>query len=171
MQITFIHKIWIFILVEKIKDYDVESFHFFDQDSTNLYSFRKFTNDYYLEIYRKDSLTRIAEITLPLPSRDSIKYSLESLFIGKETFKVFYSYFDEKCSLEKLEMVRFNKVGLIIGEVKLIDSSIGKSHKKAGDFSIINRPAYNEFLSFGYKHSKDTTFINIDLLVTTQQLY
>ncbi len=146
----------------KVKDYDTESFLFFNQDSTNLYSFRNSENNYYVEVYNKDSLKMVAKIILPLTNRGLKKFEIQRLFIERDTFKVFYSYFDRKSKFEKLEMVAFNKAGLKLGKTKLVDSSAGRSHKKAGDFSIIDFHTNNGFLSSCYKSTIDYVFINID---------
>ena len=147
---------------EKIEDYDKTPIRLIDQDSLDLYAFRYQEPDYFLDVYEKQNLKRSTIIRIPLPSRSTLKYELEYIFIGKDTFQICYSYFDKNELSEKLEMVVFNKGGLQIGETKLIDRSEGNNQKKAGGFSVINRKKFNEFLSFGYKVIKDTASINID---------
>ena len=146
----------------KVPDYDNMSFHLFEQDSTSLYAIRYDKKDYFLDIYEKEALKNTAHIKVPLPLKDSIQYSFENLFVFKDTFSVFYSYFDEKKLCKKLEMLNFKRTGEKIGAAKLIDTSSGKNARRAGGFSIINRKAYKEFLSYGYKTVKDSTYINID---------
>ncbi|MFT3902182.1 MAG: hypothetical protein QM727_03375 [Niabella sp.] len=99
---------------------------------------------------------------MPLPSRDSIKFSIENLFVLKEIFLVFYSWFDKAAQEGRLEMLAFDKNGARIGDIKLIDVLPGKNERKAGTFVVSNRPAENKFLSYGYKKIKGTSYINID---------
>src|SRR5437868_15122134 len=82
----------------KIENYDFEerSFVLFSQDSNNIYAFRKhYYSTYYLDIFDKDSLLKLNSIRIPLPSKDTLKYELEALFIRNDSFLVFYSYFDK----------------------------------------------------------------------------
>lgn len=138
------------------------TFSFFQTDSLNLYAFRYKDQSYFLDVYDKQSLKRSRLIKIPLPSRDTTKFSLENLFIQNERFQIFYSYFDKSRSAEKLEMLSFDSAGIKIGETKLIDQSEGANQKKSGDFLVINRKKFNEFLSYGYKSTKDSFYINID---------
>ena len=91
-----------------------------------------------------------------------MKYILRNLIVRRDTFQIFYSWFDKANKCEKLEMVTFDRGGRQLGENKLIDFSEGKNERKAGGFSVINWKARNEFLSYGYKYRKDTDYINID---------
>jgi len=146
----------------KIPDYDSMSFRMFEQDSTSLYAIRYDKKDYFLDIYEKELLKNEAHIKVPLPPKDSIQYSFENLFVFKDNFSVFYSYFDEKNLCKKLEMLNFKRNGEKIGAAKLIDTSGGKNARKAGSFSILNSKAAKELLSYGYKTVKDSTYININ---------
>lgn len=146
----------------KIEDNDKESFAIFQTDSFNLYSVHRKAQNYFLGIYDKDSLKKTAIIKVPLPSRDTTEYTLEGLFIRKDTFQIFYSFFDEKNLCAKLEMTTFSRRGEKICETKLIDKSAGKNERRAGKFGILNNEKSNEFVSFGYKTLKDTTYVNID---------
>ncbi|HKR03996.1 MAG TPA: hypothetical protein VJY62_05105 [Bacteroidia bacterium] len=147
---------------DKIVAYDEGTFELHSMDSKYLYAFRNHYEAYYVDVYDRDSLKRDVLIRIPLPSKDSVKYSLETLFTGNDTFRIFYSYFDKKNLAERLEMITFNRRGEKIGDTKLIDTSEGKNEKKAGSFSVINRKKFNEFLSYGFKRVRDTSYINID---------
>ncbi len=147
---------------EKIEDYDAGTFQLFNQDSLSLYAFRHIQQDYFLNVFDKETLKRAAVIKVPFPISNNIKYNIENLFIGKDLFQIFYSYFDKSAGNEKLEMISFNSNGVQLGGIKTIDKSEGENEKQAGSFSVINRKKFNEFLSYGYQHSKDSTFINID---------
>jgi len=147
---------------DKIVAYDEGTFKLHDMDSLYLYAFRNHYEAYYVDVYDRDSLRRNALIRIPLPSKDSIKYGLESLFIRNDTFQIFYSYFDKISKAEKLEMITFNRQGEKIGETKLIDVSEGKNEKKAGSFSVHNEKKLNEFISYSFKQLQDTMYINID---------
>ncbi|MEP6583920.1 MAG: hypothetical protein ABJA90_06625 [Ginsengibacter sp.] len=147
---------------EKIEDFDKTPIRLIDQDSLNLYAFRYREPDYFLDVYEKQGLKRVSSIKIPLPPKSNLQYDLEYLFIRKDTFQICYSYFDKTELAEKLEMVTFNEAGSQIGGARLIDSSGGNNQRKAESFSVINRKKFNEFLSFGYKTIKDTSYINID---------
>lgn len=138
------------------------TFSLFQTDSLNLYAFRYKDQSYFLDVYEKQSLKRLRFIKIPLPSRDTTKFGLENLFIQNDRFQIFYSYFDKSRSAEKLEMLSFDWNGAKIGETKLIDQSEGANQRKSGDFLVINRKNFNEFLSYGYKGTKDSFYINID---------
>jgi hypothetical protein len=146
----------------KIDEEEHGTFQFFRLDSLNLYAFRHKDESYFLDVYDKQSLERSRLIKIPFPLRDTAKFSVENLFKQDDKFQVFYCYFDKVSSTEKLEMVSFDSAGNKIGETKLIDQSGGMNQKKAGDFLVINRKGLDEFLSYGYKRSKDSFYINID---------
>jgi len=147
---------------EKIEGYDKSPARLIDQDNLYLYTFRYREPDYFLDVYEKENLKQVTVIKIPLPSKYTIQYDVEYLFIRKDTFQICYSYFDKNESSEKLEMITFNKGGFQIGDTKLIDRSEGSNQKKAGGFSVINRKKFGEFLSYGYKVINDTSYINID---------
>ena len=151
-----------FFTGSKIEDYDEVSFHFFDQDSLYLYAFHQTLQSYFLDVYEKESLNRTSFIKIPLPSKDTTQYTIENLFIRKDTFQIFYSFFDYSNFCERLDMITFDINGIKIGETKIIDQSTGKNEIKAGNFSVINRKRFNEFISYGYKNLKDTSNVNID---------
>ncbi len=146
----------------RIEEYDDNTFRFFDQDSLHLYASHHVYQNYYIDVYEKESLKKILIIKIPTSFKNTISYNIEDVFIRDEIFQVLYSYFDEDNKSENLEMVTFDRSGLKIGETKLIDKSEGKNEKQAGRFSIINYKRYSEFLSYGYKYLKDTSIINID---------
>lgn len=145
---------------------ELGTFNLFRSDSTLLYVFRVGEESrgkkYSLEAYSRDSMQRQLLIQIPLPNVDSVKFHIENLFFHDDYYQVFYSWFDKKNKMEKLQMITFNKSGVQTGETKLIDVSEGKTERKAGYFSVFNRKSSNEFLSYGSKHLKDTSYINID---------
>ncbi|MEO8110587.1 MAG: hypothetical protein ABI594_11165 [Ginsengibacter sp.] len=149
-------------LGEKIEDYNAGTFQLFSQDSLSLYSFRHVKQDYFIDVYDKATLKRSSVIKVPLPSGGTIKYNIENLFISKDLFQIFYSYFDKSAGSENLEMISFDPGGVQSGGTKIIDQSEGQNERQAGSFSVINRKKFNEFLSYGYRRSKDGSSINID---------
>ena len=146
----------------KINDYNSIYFSLFQQDSTSLYAFRYNKYAYYLDVFDKNNLSLTEQIPIPLPSKDSIKFDFENLFILKDRYLVFYSYFNKTSQAIKLEMVAFNATGNRIGTIKEIDELPGKNERKAGSFRITNRPPENKFLSYGYKRNKGSYYLNID---------
>ncbi len=146
----------------KIDNYSNVYFTLFQQDSSNLYAFNYKGPAYFLDIFRKDDLSQAAHIPIPLPSKDSIKFDFENLFVLKDRFLVFYSYFNKSDQAIKLEMLAFDATGKRMGAIKQLDELPGKNEKKAGTFMVSNRPLENKFLSYGYKRNKGNYYLNLD---------
>src|SRR5436190_24084038 len=89
----------------KIENYPGESFVFSEQDHSSLFAFRGEGFNYFIDVYDKNSLTINGRIKIPLPSRDSINYTLENLIVHNDTFHIFYSYFDRILRSENVEMI------------------------------------------------------------------
>ncbi|MBO9593119.1 MAG: hypothetical protein J7599_09420 [Niabella sp.] len=151
-----------YITGAKIENYDNIYFRLFRQDEHALYAYSYVKPDFYIDIFDKEKLQAAAHIKIPFPSKDSISFSVEDLFILQDRYLAFYSYFDKSEKSEKLEMIAFDKKGSRIGEPKLIDNSEGKNERRAGAFAVFNRPAEHKFLSYGFKKIKRSNYINID---------
>lgn len=147
---------------EKVFPSDLGSFQLFSFDSTRLFAFRVSENQYYLQSFSRDSLKSLSIIKIPLPSKDSIKFHLENLFVHSDYFQIFYSYFDKENKRENLDMMNFSSSGEMLGQTKTIEFSLGKNERKAGDFSVTNRPISNEFISYSFKQVKGNVKINKD---------
>ncbi|WP_114788934.1 hypothetical protein U0035_04940 [Niabella yanshanensis] len=146
----------------KIDNYSNIYFTLFQQDSSNLYAFNYNRSAYFLDIFLKSDLSQTAHIPIPLPSKDSIKFDFENLFVLKDRFLVFYSYFNKSDQAIKLEMLAFDAAGKRMGTIKQLDELPGKNEKRAGTFIITNRPLENKFLSYGYKRNKGYYYLNLD---------
>lgn len=146
----------------KIDNYNNIYFTLFQQDSANLYAFNYDKTAYFLDIFDKNDLSKTAHISIPFPSKDSIKFDFENLFILKDRFLVFYSYFNKTDQAIILEMVAFDAAGNRMGNITELDKLPGKNEKKAGSFLVTNRPLENKFLSYGYKRNKGNYNLNID---------
>ncbi|ANH80973.1 hypothetical protein A8C56_08250 [Niabella ginsenosidivorans] len=145
-----------------IENFEKSYFELFQQDAEKIYAFHYTKPGYYLDIFDKSNLLREAHIPIPLPPRDSIKFDFENLFILKDRFLVFYSYFNKAEQTAKLEMIAFDKAGARTGAIKLIDELPGITERKAGTFVVSDLSRDEQFLSYGYKKEKDKYYLNID---------
>jgi len=145
-----------------IEKFDDTPFSLFQQDEKHIYAYNYIKPDYYIDVFDKDNLKRTEHIRIPLPSKDSIKFTIENLLPLPERFLVFYSWFDKTNQQIKLEMIPFNEKGERVGNVKLIDTLSGTNQRRAGSFTVSNRTAENRFVSYGFKRVKNVSCINID---------
>jgi hypothetical protein len=141
-------------------------FQIFSYDERVLYIFRVkdegTKNVYHLQTYSRDSLKLVSSTKIPFPDRGDVVVQIQNLFLHDDYYQVFYSWFDHVNKQEKVEMVGFSGEGEQIGATKVIDFSEGDTQRKAGFFSVFNRPSRNGFLSFGEKIVKGELMINID---------
>jgi hypothetical protein len=69
-----------------------------------------------------------------LPSKDTTNFNLEGLLLDRDTFRIFYSFFENITSSKKLEMITFDLNGLKIETRNILMSLRGKMKKKLGAF-------------------------------------
>src|SRR5262249_8796671 len=96
------------------------------------------------------------------PSHDTADYHLKNIIVKNDTFRLFYSWFDQDHLCEKLEMATFTPAGYIQNESKVIGTSDGRSEDHAGNFLLFDKKEQRKFLSTCWQEENDSFFIHVN---------
>lgn len=138
---------------------DYSSYQLLTQDSLNIYIFAASADNYFLDIYSKETLKRTNLVKIPLLSPKPRLYSIHNLIIRPHTFLLFYSNFDAHEHV-KLRMLAFDGKGNQIGDPKVIYASYGE--RKVKTFGLTEREKNHEFLSYGYSYTDDSIYLTLN---------